>query len=127
MGKIQIKKLKATFADDRGAIHDIFNGEGVRHVGYVTSKKGSVRGNHYHKKELEYMYILRGKFKLLVKDVSRDGAEVEEHIVISGDLITNPPNTAHTLVALEDSEFFHITNTARGEGAEDDSYPHRLA
>ena len=126
MGKVQIQKLKATFADDRGAIYDIFNGEGIRHVGHVTSKKDSVRGNHYHKKELEYMYIVRGKFKLLAKDVSRDNAEIEEHVVVPGDIIINPPNTAHTLVALEDSEFFHITNTVRGEDTKADSYPYRL-
>ena len=47
--KINIFKKKI-FRDTRGIIADVIYKNQINHIGYISSKKNSIRGNHYHKK-----------------------------------------------------------------------------
>ena len=60
--------LGSSFVDDRGIIQNIIN-QSFNHVGMITSKKGSVRSNHYHLKNSHYMYILSGKMEYWERDL----------------------------------------------------------
>ena len=58
---MNIQQIKLTFEDSRGQITDIveqidFNGATI-----ISSKAGSIRGNHYHKESVQYIYVLEGK------------------------------------------------------------------
>ena len=55
-----IKKIRDNFEDSRGKITDIISKEKIDFVTIITNKKGSVRGNHYHKKTIQYLYVLEG-------------------------------------------------------------------
>ena len=57
-------KLNPSFKDDRGEIIDIFVKSPKDHCSIITSKKGAVRGNHFHKKSIQYTFIVSGKFML---------------------------------------------------------------
>ena len=55
------QQIELTFEDSRGTITDIveqidFNGATI-----ISSKAGSIRGNHYHKESVQYIYVLEGK------------------------------------------------------------------
>src|SRR5271167_1440771 len=102
MEKSWVKKIVPAFEDERGIIEDVFDGEDIRHIGFITSKKGTVRGNHYHKKARQYTYILRGKVKWVIKDISIEGSQAEEHILGPHELAFDAPLVAHAMVALED-------------------------
>ncbi len=92
-------------------------------VTIITSKKGVSRGNHYHKKSVQYTYIISGRVKYL----SRKGAgKVRSAILPAGGLAISPPGEAHTVVALADTVFLSITKGPRhGRNYEADTY--RLA
>ena len=52
---------KKYFTDNRGFIVDILYNTNINHVALIKSKKKSIRGNHYHKKTIQYTYVLDGK------------------------------------------------------------------
>src|SRR6187401_2192900 len=100
-----ISQIKPVFEDQRGTIADLLEGKGIQHVGLIVSRKGAVRGNHYHKIATQYAYILKGKVEYYRKDLRRDGAPVEKFVLGPGALMIEPPNVVHAVVALEDTEF----------------------
>ncbi|MFH1888558.1 MAG: hypothetical protein ABH806_00540 [Candidatus Omnitrophota bacterium] len=108
---MKIKRIKVSFADKRGRIKDIIEGERIESVTLISSKKGSARGNHYHKKSVQYNYIIRGKMKLFSR---MPGGKTKVTLLKPGDLACNPEGEQHALVALEDSEFMVFTRGPRG-------------
>ena len=51
-------KRKINFKDKRGIILDLIEKENINAVTYITLNKNSVRGNHYHKKTIQWNFIL---------------------------------------------------------------------
>ena len=123
MNIIAKKNIKPVFEDDRGAIFDLVDKEKISHIGMITSKRGSVRGNHYHKIARQITYILSGKIELTTKDVSNKNSKPQIIIMEKGDIADIPAMTAHSLKALEDSAFLIFTDKQRSDGGyEDDTY-----
>jgi hypothetical protein len=54
---MRVIRVKPAVADRRGTITDVLDGIPVECVTLVTSNKGAVRGNHYHKKTTQYTYV----------------------------------------------------------------------
>ena len=52
------KKLLPNFKDKRGEIIDIIENEKINSVTIITFSKGAIRGNHYHKKTIQWNYVL---------------------------------------------------------------------
>lgn len=120
MKEVIIKSIKPAFEDERGKISDILDDENILHVGIITSKKGTIRGNHYHNKAKQFNYILKGKMELTIKKVDGDDPE-RKYILQKGDFVGIPVRVIHSLRALEDSEFIDLNTESRsGEGYEDD-------
>ena len=57
-----LKHIDPAVVDARGAITNLFEGR-IEHIALITSKKGTVRANHYHKKDHQYIYLLTGAFE----------------------------------------------------------------
>ena len=116
--KMQIKKskIKAAFEDERGAIYDLLDKETIHHIGMITSKKGSVRGNHYHEEARQITYVLSGKVELTLKDMKEKNAKPQKIIMESGDIVDIPAMVAHSLKALEDTMFLIFTDKQRADG-----------
>ena len=120
---VEIKKIKPAVEDEKGIISDIVIGKKIQHVGIITSKANTLRGNHYHKLSTQYNYILRGKIELTVKDAKNDQPEKGKVILAGGDIVTIPHMTIHALKALEDSVFLVLTSEARiGQDYENDTF-----
>ena len=95
-------KLKSSFKDDRGEIVDIFVKSPKDHCSIITSKKGAVRGNHFHKKSTQYSFVVNGRFKLYRAKVDEEGnlkEKIKIDILEKNELIEHPPYEAHTLIA----------------------------
>ncbi len=105
-----IKKVYA-FEDERGGIMDILENEPMEYVTIISSKKGSIRGNHYHKESVQYTFVLKGKLKLLTQLPEK---RVETKTIETCDLVLTPPMEKHALIALEDSEILVLTRGPRG-------------
>jgi len=109
------------FEDARGSIRDIFVNSPKDTCTIIVSKKGAVRGNHYHKVSTQYTYIVSGQLTMLSQKVGE--TEIEKHIMHEGDLMTHEPNEAHTLIADEDTVFLAFADGLRGgENYEKDTF-----
>ena len=115
-------KLKVNYRDRRGKITDMIEGESINAVTKVTFNKGAIRGNHFHKKTIQYNYLLTGKIKLL----TQTGKEkIKKTIVKSKSLFVIFPNEKHAFEAMENSELMVFTRGPRG-GKEYESDTFRL-
>ena len=106
-----IKKITDNFEDHRGAIRDIIAKERIDFVTIISNKKGAVRGNHYHKETVQYLYVLEGS--ILVAS-QFEGQELKKQILSEGDLLQNEALERHAIESLEDSKLLILTRGLRG-------------
>ncbi|MAH43813.1 hypothetical protein CL614_08915 [archaeon] len=100
-------------SDERGDIVDVFYKENIHHVAVVRSKKGVRRGDHYHKKTIQYMLITKGSLEYWHRPL--DSKEPAQCLLMrEGDFIVTPPNEVHALNIIEDNEFVVFTTGERG-------------
>lgn len=110
----RLKHINSAFHDDRGDIYNIFEGK-IGHVALITSKKGSVRANHYHKEDLQYIYLIKGAYESHSCEVSNPKKKQVLHVK-PGDIVETPPMIAHAQKFTEDSVFLALTTREREEG-----------
>jgi len=111
---------KISFEDNRGIIKDILAQEPIDSITVIQSKSGVVRGNHFHKDTAQWVYIASGLLQSLTQ---KDDESVVVQVLSPGDLLKAEPLEKHSLIALEDTEFFVFTRGPRGgESYEDDTY-----
>lgn len=123
--EIKIEKINPVFMDERGKISDLVN-ENINHVGLITSKKGSIRGNHYHKLSTQYSYILSGKFRVTITPIENNKNK-KEIILNENELITIPPKKIHVFEAMEDSVIIDMVSESRwGKKYEEDVFRVKL-
>ena len=103
-----IIKSKNPFKDERGVIENYDLIFPVNMANIITSKKGSIRANHYHPEQLQQVLIINGKYISVYKDLSVPESEINAHVVKAGDLIVTPPMVAHTMIFLEDTIFVNL-------------------
>jgi|TARA_Y100000310_G_scaffold343951_1_gene454115 quercetin dioxygenase-like cupin family protein/SAM-dependent methyltransferase len=116
---VKVKKIEPVHMDERGRIIDLLN-EKINHVGFITSKKDSIRGNHYHKLSIQYNYIVSGKIEISLAK-AEDPSKVEKVVLGSGEFISIQPGIIHKFKAIEDSVFLDMISESReGTGFEDD-------
>jgi len=117
---MKVEKKKAAFQDERGKIIDIITDEAVSSVTLISSKKGAIRGNHYHKESVQYTFVLRGRIKYVSQapDGKKESITMETY-----DLACSPPMESHAILATEDSELLILTRGPRSGGNyENDTY-----
>ena len=59
--------IKTSFKDKRGIIVDLLEKKSINAITYITQNKNTIRGNHFHKKTIQWNYILEGKIELFTK------------------------------------------------------------
>jgi dTDP-4-dehydrorhamnose 3,5-epimerase-like enzyme len=112
-----ITKKKINQKDKRGFILDIFVGKPKDHCSLVSFKKDSVRGNHFHKKSIQYSFILEGKLLMITSRVNKNGKYLgrkNRKIVRKNDLITHKPFMAHAFKAKTNSKILAFADGLRG-------------
>ena len=112
MSNEKIIKIEPAFEDERGIISNILE-EPITHVAIITSKKGSIRANHYHPEQIQYEFLISGSYESVTKDISVEGAEVETKLIGPSSLVITPPKIAHAMRFLEDSVMLNLTTGRR--------------
>ncbi len=100
------------FVDSRGKISNYKLPEPINLIGYIESKKETVRANHFHPIQEQKCLLIKGQFISIYKDLINDSSLRITHVVNEGDLIVTKPNVAHSMVFTKDSIFL---NLVRGE------------
>jgi len=117
---MKVEKISVAFRDARGEIIDVLTKGNVEYVTIIHTRKGAVRGNHYHKDTVQHLYMLSGKLRAVAQ---MPGEPPTEAILEPGDLIVNTPLEHHAFKALEDTTFLVLTRGPRGgEDYEKDTY-----
>lgn len=113
---IKVTNVKPEFKDERGFISRLVDNDNnipFRAVLLITSKKGTARANHYHKKDSHYVYCLEGRFRYSEKDMSKKNSKKESVVLKPGDLVLSRKMFAHSMDFLEDTVFLAITTEPR--------------
>ena len=84
--RIRFDLVLFCFLNSLVLILNIFN-----HVALIKSNKKSIRGNHFHKKTIQYTYVLDGKLYYFKKK----GRSYQKKILKKGDLIKTMPLEIH--------------------------------
>ncbi len=119
--KLRVCKIKPVFKDKRGEIFDILESR-VDHTGIVTFKKPGVkRGSHYHKRSIQYTYVLNGKIKLITADF--DGKNRKEFVLTQGSFAIIPPKVIHLYISMTSAKIIDLTTISRKkDGYEKDTH-----
>lgn len=108
------RNIQPEIVEGRGIINRILDTDQPIHsVLWITSKAGSVRSNHYHKKDSHYCYIISGKAEWHEKSV--EGGKEEVEILGPGDMVYTPPMTIHAVKFLEDTVFLAFATQPRNQ------------
>ena len=110
------KNVQPEFTDERGAITKILDDgkTDIKSILLITSSNGSIRANHYHRKDSHYCYLLSGKFEYTEQPVDKS-SKPETIIIEPGDMIFTPPMIMHAFRFLEDSAFFVFATESRSQ------------
>ena len=115
-------KLKYNHKDNRGYIKDLLENKKINSITLISQKKGKIRGNHFHKKTIQWNYLLSGKIIIYAK---KKGQGIKKKILNKGDLVVTLKNESHAIKALKNSEFLVFTQGPRG-GKEYETDTYRL-
>lgn len=105
--------LPPAHEDGRGGIQSLVNLP-MKNISLISSKKGSVRSNHYHVTDWHYMYVLKGTFDYYWRPTGSEGAPSVTRIG-TGEMIFTPPMEDHATVFLEDTELLVASRNPRDQ------------
>jgi hypothetical protein len=118
---MKLFKFKISFKDDRGLISDILQ-KNINAVTFITIKKGKIRGNHYHKKTIQWNYILSGKVKLFYKK-NISSRIIKKIVLKKSDLAVCNELEPHAFQAISNCEIMVFTKGPRqGKEYEADTF-----
>jgi dTDP-4-dehydrorhamnose 3,5-epimerase-like enzyme len=116
---MKITSLKKIAEDERGFVSEYYHERVGDHL-IVFSKKGAIRGNHYHQgksdtKNPEILYLLSGTTTLNWKE--RNETEIKSMEISGPSRIEIPAYTWHQLIAISDCSFLEL-NSISEHGAD---------
>lgn len=130
--KHEIIKI-SPYEDIRGELKKVFiksmlsTEKTIEEIYVLYTKKGAVRGNHYHKQNVEFFTVIKGTAVIALKNVEE--GEVEILKVSAGDdiLIKVPENVAHGFRNDEDEDLVMLAAASKLYDTEDkDTYNYLL-
>lgn len=103
--------LRERFADERGEIIPLVDRD-MKSAVLITSKKGTVRANHYHKTDWHYCYVIKGVIEYHHRPHGTD--ETPEVLIFrEGDMFYTGPDMDHAMHFLEDTVFLTLGRNSR--------------
>ena len=113
--KTGIVELDSPHIDDRGSIQSLVNFP-MKNISLISSRKDTIRSNHYHLTDWHYMYVLSGSFNYYYRPTGTD-EELKCVKVVAGEMIFTPPMEDHATVFLEDCDLLAISRNPRDQKA----------
>lgn len=116
---IHVQHPKEEFVDTRGGITFVVEGGKLlfRSALRITGKKGAIRSNHYHEKDLHALYVEKGRVEYAEKPVDEPHADIETVMLGPGDVVVSKPRIIHAVRFLEDGVLWAFTTEQRDQAA----------
>ena len=89
------------FVDARGEIRNLIDAP-FTSAAVITSVKGAIRGNHFHKTDYHYCWLQRGSMIYAHRPVGSHRA-LRRWVIKPGQLFYTPPMYEHVMVFTKDS------------------------
>lgn len=113
-------RLMLAEADRRGAVQPLVN-QTMGHVGLLSSVKGSLRGNHFHRTNWHYCYVMTGAFDYWHRPAG--STESPAHLKVgTSEMVFTPPLEEHAMVFTEDTLMLVMHRNRRDKGYSGDDY-----
>jgi quercetin dioxygenase-like cupin family protein len=109
-------RLPKPFRDARGDIIPLVDDTVMRSALLITSKKGAVRANHYHKTDWHFCYVLSGEIEYYERPVGSTRKPKRMRFK-AGDMFFTPPMVEHTMLFPEDTTFLTLSRNPRNPAA----------
>ena len=107
--------LEKPFVDARAAIQPLVD-EMMKSAVMITSKKSSLRANHYHKTDWHYCYVISGSIEYYHRPTG-SGEEPECLIVKTGEIVFAPPMIDHGTKFPKDTTFLTLSLNPRDQAS----------
>ena len=104
-------KIGKTFKDKRGWLKNILDGNFSSCI-EIYSKKGSIRANHYHKKDTHFMYIIYGEILYFYRN-RKKGAKAKFKLMKKNDLFFTPSMQEHMAYFTKNTHFLAFSTRKR--------------
>ncbi len=103
--------LDQSFADERGEIVPLVD-LAMKSAVLISSKKGTVRANHYHQTDWHFCYVISGSIEYYHRP---HGSEAEPELILirTGQQFFTPPEVDHAMVFPEDTVFLTLGRNSR--------------
>jgi len=99
------------FTDSRGEIQNLLLTP-ITSVARITSKRGTVRANHYHLTDWHYAFLESGEIYYFERPVG-DQAIPNPTKIKPGSMFFTPPNVEHAMLFTQDTVFFTFAKNIR--------------
>jgi quercetin dioxygenase-like cupin family protein len=118
---MKLINLNPVYSDSRGDITDLIHGDEINSVTHISFTKNAVRGNHYHKRTIQWNYVISGEVLLVTQ---MPGGNRIEKKLCKGDFAVSVQHERHALQGLSDvSEVLIFTKGPRsGSNYEEDTF-----
>ena len=108
-----IHKTGKVFKDERGYLLKILD-KGFSSCIEIFSKKGSIRANHYHKKDEHFCYILKGEILFFYRN-RKKGSKLNYKVMKKGDLFFTTYEQDHMAYFLKTTHFLSYSSRKRSK------------
>tara|TARA_B110000971_G_scaffold107405_1_gene110105 strand:+ start:1044 stop:1451 length:408 start_codon:yes stop_codon:yes gene_type:complete len=106
-----IHKTGKVFRDERGYLLKILD-KGFSSCIEIFSKKGTIRANHYHKKDEHFCYVLKGEILFFYRN-RKKGSKLNHKIMKKGDLFFTTYDQDHLAYFLKTTHFLSYSSRKR--------------
>ena len=110
-----IVPLEKAFADARGDIQPLVDLP-MESCVLITSRKGSVRANHYHRTDWHFCYVLSGSIEYYERPHGSN-EKPKRVLVKTGELFFTAPMVDHAMVFPEETVFLTLGRNSRTQEA----------
>ncbi len=101
------------YVDTRGKISNHELTEPINLIGLISSKKGTMRANHFHPQQEQKCLFTKGQIIEVFQDLLNSNSPKITQVVNEGQLSVIKPNVAHTMVFSEDTVFLNLVRGDR--------------
>ena len=106
-------KLEKPFEDERGGIQPLVDLT-MKSCVLISSKKGTIRANHYHKTDWHFIYVLEGTFEYYFRKTdSKD--EIKKIVVKKDQLLFTGPLVDHAMLYTEETKILVLSKNPRDQ------------
>jgi len=108
-----IVPLEPAWTDERGSIQPLVDVP-MESCVLISSKRGTVRANHYHRTDWHYCYVVEGEIEYYHRPHGSQSPP-EKVVIRRGQMFFTPPDVDHAMVFTEDTSFLTWGRNSRAQ------------